>query len=86
MFLYNEHSINNAIRDSFQFLFIPGKPNQNDDKIDNPNDDAYENLKPNIGQSTKMNDPTRPEKKTSEAVNLEDTEVVTASENIYYDI
>ena len=54
--------------------------------IDNPYDDAYENLKPDIGQSTNMNDPTRPEKKTSEAVNLEDTEVVTASENIYYDI
>ena len=70
----------------FSFLIVLGKQNQSVDMIDDPYDDAYENLKADIGQSTKMNDHTRPEKKTSEAINLEDTEIVRASDNIYYDI
>ena len=66
------------------FIFIIDKKNENDDTIDDPYIDACENLKIDIGQQTTMNDHARPEKKTSEVVNLEDTEVVTATENIYY--
>ena len=66
------------------FIFIIDKQNENDDTIDDRYIDACENLKIDIGQQTTMNDHARPEKKTSEVVNLEDTEVVTTTENIYY--
>ena len=66
------------------FIFIIDKQNENDDTIDDPYIDACENLKIDIGQQTTMNDHARPEKKTSEGINLEDTEVVTTTENIYY--
>ena len=66
------------------FIFIIDKQNENDDTIDDPYVDNCENLKIDIGQQTTMNDHARPAKKTSEVVNLEDTEVVTTTENIYY--
>ena len=60
------------------------KQNKNDETLDDPYDDAYENLKTDIGQPITINDHARPEKKTAEPVNLEDTEVVTATDNIYH--
>ena len=83
-------------------LLIIGNQNENDDQFDDAYDGAYENLQSEIVQPTKMNqdhlienpyyekdfdlEHVRSEKKSSKIVNLEDAEVVTAAENIYYDL
>ena len=83
-------------------MLIIDKRNENDDPFDVIYNDPYEILESEIVQPTKMNqdhvienpyyeedfdlERVRSEKKSSKVVNLEDTEIVTAAENIYYDL
>ena len=83
-------------------LFIADTCNQNDESLDDVYDSAYENLKEETKKQGKVSnddvvenpyyetdfnlEQETTQKKNTEAVNLEETEVVIAKENIYYDI